>query len=140
MPKSVSSCGRAFQDDSGKVVRLAGTCQDISERKEAEEAISFLSRASGVLSSSLDYEMTLESLAAITVPYFCDWCAIYLRTPEGEIERVAVNHADPDLLSLLLEYHAKFPPTPSFASTCVHDGIWRTRTWTRRPESSGGKK
>jgi PAS domain S-box-containing protein len=34
----VHSKGRAFQDEQGRTVRLAGTCQDITRRKESDEA------------------------------------------------------------------------------------------------------
>jgi PAS domain S-box-containing protein len=33
----VLGTGRAFQDETGKTVRMTGTCQDITQRKEAEE-------------------------------------------------------------------------------------------------------
>ena len=35
----VQGTGRAFQDASGRTVRMTGTCQDITKRKEAEEAL-----------------------------------------------------------------------------------------------------
>jgi PAS domain S-box-containing protein len=33
----VLGTGRAFQDETGRTVRMTGTCQDITQRKEAEE-------------------------------------------------------------------------------------------------------
>ncbi len=35
----VQGTGRAFQDASGRTIRMTGTCQDITKRKEAEEAL-----------------------------------------------------------------------------------------------------
>jgi PAS domain S-box-containing protein len=35
----VQGTGRAFQDASGRTARMTGTCQDITKRKEAEEAL-----------------------------------------------------------------------------------------------------
>jgi PAS domain S-box-containing protein len=33
----IEEVGQAYQDDSGRTIRMTGTCQDITERKEAEE-------------------------------------------------------------------------------------------------------
>jgi PAS domain S-box-containing protein len=34
----VMGAGRAFKDETGKTIRMTGTCQDITQRKQAEEA------------------------------------------------------------------------------------------------------
>jgi PAS domain S-box-containing protein len=52
------------------------------------ERLVFLSEASKILSSSLDYETTLTSIAGISVPFICDWCLIDLIDENNKIKRV----------------------------------------------------
>jgi PAS domain S-box-containing protein len=65
-------------------------------RRAAEEAqgrLSFLAEASALLSSSLDYESTLQSVARMVVPHLADWCAVDVTDAEGRLSRIAVAHA-----------------------------------------------
>src|SRR5262249_24533110 len=55
----------------------------------------FLAEASGVLSSSLDYQGTLAQVASLAVPYLADWCTVYLQQEDGSISRLTMAHADP---------------------------------------------
>jgi signal transduction histidine kinase len=48
-----------------------------------------------LLSSSLDYETTLQQIAKSMVPVLADWCAVDILTDANEIEQVAVAHVDP---------------------------------------------
>jgi len=68
-------------------------------RNEAEEArsrLSFLSEASRVLGSSLDYETTLRNLAHLIVPELGDFCVVDLAEDGQRIRRVAVADIDPE--------------------------------------------
>jgi signal transduction histidine kinase/DNA-binding response OmpR family regulator len=68
-------------------------------RKNAEEAArrqSFLAQVSGVLSSSLDIDATLESVVRMTVPGFADWCAVHLVDEVGTIALDCVAHGEPE--------------------------------------------
>jgi PAS domain S-box-containing protein len=70
---------------------------EIELRKKSEkiqEQLAFLSEASKILSSSLDYEIILASIAGISVPFISDWCAIDLISDDKKIKRVAVVHSD----------------------------------------------
>ncbi|MDR3625183.1 MAG: PAS domain S-box protein [Ignavibacteriaceae bacterium] len=70
---------------------------EINLREKAEkgqERLAFLSEASKILSSSLDYEITLASIAGISVPFVSDWCAIDLINQDKKLKRVAVVHSD----------------------------------------------
>jgi signal transduction histidine kinase len=64
-------------------------------RRDAEEAhrrLSFLAEASTILSSSLDYEATLQAVARLVVPHLADWCAVDVTESEQELARIAVAH------------------------------------------------
>src|SRR5690606_24022637 len=79
-----------------RMVRLVA--REREARAEVEAAAShsaFLSEASRVLSSSLDYETTLRRLAHLAVPALADWCIVDVLEPDGEINRLEVVHVDP---------------------------------------------
>ncbi len=86
--------GQAKHDLSGQPVIMCGICMDITERKAAADRERFLSDASTVLSSSLDYDTVLERLARLIVGTMADWCAIDM-SEGGTIRRVVLAHADP---------------------------------------------
>jgi PAS domain S-box-containing protein len=68
----------------------------IEAEQHLRDRISFLGEATAILASSLDYERTLERLAALAVPLLADWCAIDMLGGEGKIERLVVAHQDPE--------------------------------------------
>jgi len=60
------------------------------------ERLRFLAEASAMLSSSLDYERTMQRVAELIVPDVSDWCVIDLLDDEGAVQRIAVVHRDPE--------------------------------------------
>jgi PAS domain S-box-containing protein len=70
-----------------------GMTVDITARKNAERNAAFLAEATEVLGASIDYDVTLEHLAQLSVRELADWCAIDV-VEEGEIRRVAATHRD----------------------------------------------
>ncbi len=63
--------------------------------KREHDRLAFLACASEALSSSLDYQTTLEHVAELVVRELADWCAIDVREDDGEIRRMTVVHRDP---------------------------------------------
>ena len=80
--------------------------------RAARERLSFIAEASELLSSSLDYSTTLARLARLVVPRLADWCAVDMLGPEGEIERLAVAHEDPEKVRWAYELQDRYPPKP----------------------------
>ena len=80
----------------GSPQRVIGVNIDITDRKQAEDNLQFLSNASTSLSSSLDYETTLNTVAKLAVPNVGDWCAIDMVGSDGQVQLVAVAHKDPE--------------------------------------------
>jgi signal transduction histidine kinase/transcriptional regulator with GAF, ATPase, and Fis domain len=76
------------------------------------ERMTFLAEASELLASSLDYNRTLGLLARLCVPGLADWCAIDILGPNGEIERLAVAHQDPEKVRWAHELQERYPPDP----------------------------
>ena len=87
-----------------------------SARRRAEEAqrgLAFLSEASAVLSSSLDYQGALSNLARLTVPRIADWCALDILEEDGSLRRLAVAHEDPEMVRWAHELQRRYPADPS---------------------------
>ncbi|MCC5623433.1 PAS domain S-box protein, partial [Nostoc sp. CHAB 5715] len=80
---------------------------DITERKQAEERLRYIAQTSSLLSTSLDYEQTLEQIAKISVPQLADWCSVDILNEDGSIRRLPIAHTDPskaELARKLQEY------------------------------------
>ncbi|MEH2168293.1 MAG: PAS domain S-box protein [Nostoc sp.] len=91
----------------GTVDRGAFFVLDITERKQAEERFRYIAQISSLLSTSLDYEQTLQQIAKISVPQLADWCSVDILNEDGSIRRLPIAHADPskaELARKLQEY------------------------------------
>lgn len=104
-----------MRDGSGRITRWVGINTDIDDRRRAgmaaeqsEQRLQILADASAILSSSLDYETTLQGLAAILVPAHADWCAVTL-LENGQLVPVAVAHVDPSKVELARELQRRWP-------------------------------
>jgi PAS domain S-box-containing protein len=98
--------------ENGFLMRAWGTQRDITERKRIEEAQRFLAEVGAALSSSLDYRTTLASVARLAVPRLADWCAVDIVEEDGSLERLAVEHEDPQKVQLAHELNERYPPDP----------------------------
>jgi PAS domain S-box-containing protein len=110
--------------ETGEVFGLGAVLSDITERvalldaerrareraERAERRSAFLAKAGEVLSTSLDYEATLQRVARVAVPAKADWCVVDLLRPDGTIDRLAVANADPAQEHLGRELQRRFPP------------------------------
>jgi PAS domain S-box-containing protein len=97
--------------EAGELVRIVGVTEDVTERREREDAQRFLGEASRTLASSLDYEETLSRVARLAVPRVADWCAVDV-LEDGQIRRLAVAHSDPAMEDLAWQVARRFPPDP----------------------------
>jgi PAS domain S-box-containing protein len=91
---------------------LCDVAHDITESKRREEAQRFLAEVGATLSSSLDYRATLASVARLAVPRLADWCAVDIVEEDGSLERLAVEHEDPQKVQLAHELQERYPPDP----------------------------
>ncbi|HUP31079.1 MAG TPA: GAF domain-containing sensor histidine kinase [Usitatibacter sp.] len=81
------------------------------ERMRAElQAARFLAQAGKTLAQVVDYESTLERIAALAVPAFADWFGVHVREPDGTIRRLAVRHQDPTMEAAVVELYRRYPP------------------------------
>ncbi|MDQ2643069.1 MAG: PAS domain S-box protein [Myxococcota bacterium] len=92
---------------------------DVTAEHREQRDQAYLAKASAALSSSLDYEAMLSTLANLLVPGLADWCTIHLL--EGErLKNVAIAHIDPARIALAQRVESRYPPDPSADS-----GIWK---------------
>ena len=80
--------------------------------REGEERFRFLAASGATLTSSLDYRTTLANVADLAVPTLADWCAVDVLEEDGSLERLAVEHTDPEKAPLAYELQKRYPPHP----------------------------
>jgi PAS domain S-box-containing protein len=88
---------------------IAVFSHDITERKLLAHNLAFLAEASKVLSSSLDFQHTLRSVAHLAVPRIADWCAVDMRTGPRAVDLLAVAHVDPEKVRWAEELRQRDP-------------------------------
>jgi PAS domain S-box-containing protein len=88
--------------------------------RRANARLRFLAEASEVLASSLDFEETIAHVADVVVPTFADWCTVDVLNDAGELELVAVAHADPEKVEYARELRSRFPPSPGDSTGAWH--------------------
>jgi PAS domain S-box-containing protein len=131
--KWVSVKSSPLYDEEGKLTRITGTATEITERKNHEEKLKsiiksekealaaaemrkekleFIARASEILTSSLDYQQTLKSIAELATPALSDWCVIDLLDEAGNLERLTVSHILPEKVKLAKELSKIYGPSP----------------------------
>jgi PAS domain S-box-containing protein len=96
---------------SGRVVFAANVFEDVTQVKRAQLAEAFMAQASRVLASSMDYGETLRRVARLATGFLGGWCAVDVLDEQGGIERVAVDHGDPDRLALAERLDRHYHPT-----------------------------
>lgn len=107
-----------IRDEDQNVEGVVLVFRDVTQRRKAEGSLRFLADASTTLSSLTDQKNTLQKLARLSIPFFADWCVVYLAKDAQVIERAALAHGDPAKEALLDELQARFPlqwdsPAPS---------------------------
>jgi PAS domain S-box-containing protein len=85
------------------------TAVDIDDRKRSADALTFLVQSGEALSAPRDVRVALERAAALAVPGVADWCAVYLREPDGYFRPATIHHADPAKVELAKEMVRRYP-------------------------------
>ncbi|MDR0786332.1 MAG: PAS domain-containing protein [Gemmatimonadota bacterium] len=122
--------GHAIAEEGGIILRMAGSCIDITEFREAHEkeleltrartarmtaenfarSLRFLVRVSELLVASLDLEAALMEVAWLVVSEIADWCAVDLIGSDGVIHRLVTADPDMERLALSERYRKEFRP------------------------------
>ena len=111
-------------DPDGSLSLIVSVIEDLTEVKRAELAQRVLAEAGQELSSSLDYERTLQRVAELTVPRLADWCAVAMR--QGDLlPQVALAHVDIGKVARVRDFEARHPAyltDPTSAAEVVRSG------------------
>ena len=75
----------------------------------AQQRQQFLAEASRALAESLEYELTLKTVARLAVPRIADWCTVDLLRDDDTLIRVATEHRDPQRVELAKALHHNPP-------------------------------
>ncbi len=121
--------------DSGRIAYAVNVFENITEVKRAQLNERFMSEASRVLGSSMDYNETLRQVARLAVPRLADWCAVDILNERGEIELVAVHHSDPDKLAMAERLDRRYRPAlddPTGVAEVLRTGLPRIFTDIQR--------
>lgn len=116
----------AIIGDRNEIDAAVVVFDDITEQRQATEGLRFLTEASAVLASSLDYDTTLQSVVDLVVPRLADWCVVDIVDGDGGIRRVAMKHRDTSRHPLLVELEQRFPhrsDAPTGPSWVVRTGL-----------------
>src|ERR671924_592777 len=82
-------------------------------RREAEAAhqqVSFLARASEMLTASLDYRATLERIAELAVPELADEVLVDIVADDRTIQRLASAYSDRAKVDIIRDLETRYPP------------------------------
>jgi serine phosphatase RsbU (regulator of sigma subunit) len=112
-------------DAGGAVSLVVNVIEDVTSVKRAELAQRLLAEAGKELSSSLDYEQTLQRLANLVVPEVADWCGVVMRGRGDVLDQVAVAHRDPAKVALAREFGQRYPARlsdPTGAARVIRTG------------------
>ncbi|WP_163997501.1 PAS domain S-box protein [Pyxidicoccus caerfyrddinensis] len=107
--------------ESGQKTGLGCISRDITERKRSEERLTFLTRASRLLASSLADETTLlMRVAELAASSVATCCMVSLIQPEGTPRWLEVAHRDPSRASHV-QQALREAPTPAW--TALFDAL-----------------
>jgi PAS domain S-box-containing protein len=95
---------------SALCVVLARTREQL-EREEFRRSLA--ADAGDVLSSALDYEVTLIGLARLCAHRLADWCFVFVKEDDGSVRQVAAAHADPTRQRQAWELLFRYPLEPT---------------------------
>ena len=100
----------AVPDIHGQTKLAINIIHDTTHLKNLEQSQRLISEAGSVLSASLDYITTLQSVAQLTVTHLSDWCVVHLVEDDQTLRQIAVAHVDPEKIDLAKHIQDRYPP------------------------------
>jgi len=100
--------------------------RDITDLKRTLQHLRFLTEASKLLVSSLNYKEVLVQVAQRAVPMVADWCRVDLLREDGMLYPLVITHIDPEKVAWAYQLSETTPFDPD-APTGVA-AVIRTRT------------
>ncbi|MFL6211098.1 MAG: PAS domain S-box protein [Pyrinomonadaceae bacterium] len=106
--------------------------RDVTRRKRAEAMQHFLADATATLTSSLDYEPTLQRVAQFAVPHLADWCMVYMLDDVDKVRLLAIAHADETKAALAHEIEQQDAEAGGVVPKAIRTG--QSELYPRLPE------
>jgi PAS domain S-box-containing protein len=104
-----------IRNPEGRVVLAINIYEDVTEHIERERSQRVLARVGEVLTTSMSYERTLQSVADLCVPEIADVVAIDI-ADGGQIRRLAVAATDKAQAREVMEKRRRWPLDPDAAT------------------------
>jgi PAS domain S-box-containing protein len=101
---------RSVLDGEGQVTMVVSLIQDITETKWVERYQNFLAQVGETLSTSLDYNATLNKVAELAIDQLADWCTINVLDEENTLQLIAIAHTDQEMIALAQDLQNRYPP------------------------------
>lgn len=86
--------------------------RDITELNRTLVHLRFMTEASKLLVSSLNFRDVLRQVAQRAVPMIADWCRVDLLNEDGTAEPLIITHVDPEKTAWAYELNEKTPYDP----------------------------
>lgn len=86
--------------------------RDITELKRTLTHLRFLTEASNMLVSTLNYKDVLKQIAQRAVPMIADWCRVDLLRDDGIVYPHVIMHVDPEKVAWAYQLNEKTPYNP----------------------------
>jgi PAS domain S-box-containing protein len=109
----VNDSGAPIRDAAGNVSGVVLVFHDASGESQRNARRDVLADAMGILSSSLDYHLTLSRLAQLAVPRLADGCMIDVLEEGDGLVLIGAAHANQHVLQLVRDLRKRYPPAPS---------------------------
>ncbi|HAZ14724.1 MAG: hypothetical protein A2X86_12760 [Bdellovibrionales bacterium GWA2_49_15] len=94
LKQNISRLSPAIERELHEAANRRARREADQELKNNQARLNFLSEASGLLGSSLDYDTTCKGALALSIPQFADFCAMDLVVGDGQYSRLAVAPND----------------------------------------------
>jgi PAS domain S-box-containing protein len=98
-----------FRNASGEIEAWYGVGTDIDERRRQADLMAFLAEMGDVLNAARGVDYALTRAAHLAVPRIADWCAVYVRQPDGFFRPAVIHHSDPALVDLANDLVRTYP-------------------------------
>jgi len=119
-------------DEQGDPAELIGVAVDITDRQQAEleraaaidaedvarhavrvaqRRMEMLARASTLIDTPLDIDLTLQQIADLAITEMADWCVVDVQG-EGTLQHAAVAHRDPAMVAIAKRIQDLYPSDP----------------------------